>query len=62
MKQKYIILAICGKSGSGKDTTLNRLLDIKNILGNDFVKQIGQNMMLINKIIDLAISYSEKDN
>lgn len=28
MKQKYIILAICGKSGSGKDTTLNRLLDI----------------------------------
>ena len=38
------------------------ILDIKNILGNDFVKQIGQNMILINKIIELAISYSEKDN
>ncbi len=33
----------------------------KNILGEDFVKQIGKNMTLINKIIELALDYSEKD-
>ena len=35
---------------------------IKSILGDNFVEQIGKNMTLINKIIELAISYSEKDN
>ncbi len=35
--------------------------DIKLELGNNFVKQIGKNMSLIDKIIELAIEYSEKD-
>lgn len=35
---------------------------IKSILGDNFVEQIGKNMTLINIIIELAISYSEKDN
>ena len=33
----------------------------KNALGDDFVKQIGKNMTLINTIIELALDYSEKD-
>ncbi len=36
--------------------------DIKFSLGDDFVKQIGKNMLLIDKIIELAINYSEEDN
>lgn len=34
--------------------------DIKATLGNNFVELIGKNMMLIAKIIDLAINYSNK--
>ncbi len=45
IEEKYVQLAIA---------------NIKNTLGNDFVKQIGKNMNLINKIIKLAIDYSEK--
>ena len=36
--------------------------DIKLALGDDFVRQIGKNMIFIDKIIELAINYSEKDN
>ena len=36
--------------------------NIKVTLGNDFVKKIGKNMTLMNKIIDLAIEYSEKND
>ena len=36
--------------------------NIKITLGNDFVKKIGKNMTLMNKIIDLAIEYSEKND
>ena len=32
-----------------------------SVLGDNFVEQIGKNMTLIDKIIGLAISYSEKD-
>lgn len=35
--------------------------DINYILGNDFVQKIGKNLTLINKIIELAINYSEMD-
>lgn len=35
--------------------------DIKLVLGDDFVEQIGKNMILIDKIIELAISYNEKN-
>ncbi len=35
--------------------------DIKLTIGDDFVKEIGKNMTLIDKIIELAIKYSEKD-
>ncbi len=35
---------------------------LKSVLGNDFVKQIGQKMPLMNKIIELAINYEEEDN
>lgn len=38
------------------------ILDIKSILGDDYVKKIGSNMTLIDKIIELAINYSENDN
>ena len=38
------------------------ILDIKSILGDDYVKKIGSNMTLIDKIIELAIGYSEKEN
>ena len=32
--------------------------NVKCLLGNDFVRKIGRNMTLINKIIELAIDYS----
>ena len=35
---------------------------IKKVLGDNFVKQIGEDMTLINKIIELAINYSEEDD
>lgn len=38
------------------------LSSIKNILGDDFAKKIGKNMTLIDKIIELAISYFKEDN
>lgn len=38
------------------------LSEIKRVLGDDYVQQIGKNMMLIDKIIDMAISYSENDD
>ncbi len=47
IEEKYVLLAIC---------------DIKFVLGDDFVKQIGENMVLIDKMIEIAIHYSEKDN
>ena len=47
IEEKYVKLAI---------------FDIKLALGDDFVRQIGKNMTLIDKIIELAINYSEKDN
>ena len=46
IEEKYVKLAIT---------------DIKSVLGDNFVEQIGKNMTLIDKIIRLAISYSEKD-
>ena len=36
--------------------------DIKDILGDDYVKKIGKNMTIIDKIISLAITYSENDD
>lgn len=47
IEEKYVKLAIS---------------DIKLILGDNFVEQIGKNMTLINKIIQLAINHSEKDD
>lgn len=38
------------------------LSEIKRVLGDDYVQQIGKNMMLIDKIIDMAINYSENDD
>ena len=38
------------------------ILDIKSILGDDYVKKIGSNMTLIDKVIELAVGYSENDN
>ena len=38
------------------------IFDIKSILGDNFVEQIGKNMTIIDKIIRLAISYSEKND
>lgn len=46
IEEKYVQLAI---------------IDIKSVLGDNFVEQIGKNMTLIDKIIGLAISYSEKN-
>ena len=37
------------------------LSSIKNELGTNHVMLIGKNMILINKIIDLATEYSEKE-
>lgn len=42
-----------------KDVQL-AISNLKIILGNDFVKRIGRDMTLINKIIELANNYSEK--
>ena len=47
IEEKYVQLAI---------------FDIKSILGDNFVEQIGKNMTFIDKIIRLAISYSEKND
>lgn len=47
IEEKYVQLAI---------------FDIKSILGDNFVEQIGKNMTIIDKIIRLAISYSEKND
>ena len=44
IEEKYVQLAIT---------------DVKSVLGDNFVEQIGKNMTLIDKIIELAISYSE---
>ncbi len=33
------------------------ITDIKSVLGEDYVKKIGQNMTFVDKIIDLAISH-----
>lgn len=44
-EEKYVKLAI---------------LDIKNMLGDNYIEQIGKNMTLIDKIIKLSLSYSEK--
>ena len=38
------------------------LLDIKNIFGDNYIKYLGNNMTIIDKIIELAINYSENDN
>ena len=38
------------------------LNDIKDILGDDYVKKIGKNMTIIDKIISLKITYSENDD
>lgn len=46
IEEKYVELAI---------------RDIKLILKDNFAKKIGKNMTLIDKIIELAISYSDKD-
>lgn len=46
IEEKYIKLAID---------------DIKSLLGNDYVNKIGKNMTLIDKIMELAVSYCEKD-
>lgn len=35
--------------------------DIKLILGDNYVEQIGKNMILIDKVIEIAIDYSERD-
>ena len=35
--------------------------EVKSLLGDNFVKQIGQNMRLIDKIIKLTVVYSEND-
>ena len=47
IEEKYVQLAI---------------FDIKSILGDNFVEQIGKNMTFIDKIIRLVISYSEKND
>lgn len=45
IEEKYVQLAIT---------------DIKLVLGDNFVEQIGKNMTLIDKIIELAIKYSDE--
>lgn len=47
IEEKYVQLAV---------------FDIKSILGDNFVEQIGKNMTIIDKVIRLAISYSEKND
>ena len=36
--------------------------DIKNILGDNHINEIGKNITIIDKIITIAINYSEKDS
>lgn len=36
------------------------ILDIKKLLGDSFVKRIGNNMVIIDKMIEIAIYYSEE--
>ena len=47
IEEKYVQLAI---------------FDFKSRLGDNFVEQIGKNMPIIDKVIRLAISYSEKND
>lgn len=47
IEEKYVQLAIS---------------KLKIVMGNDIVKNIGKNMTIIDKIIELAIKYGEKDN
>lgn len=35
--------------------------NIKLILGDNYVGQISKNMMLVDKVIEIAINYCEKD-
>ena len=46
IEEKYVQLAIS---------------DIKSNLGDNFVQKIGKNMALMDKVIEIAISYSEND-
>lgn len=39
----------------------NAILDVKSVLKEDFVNKIGKNMEIIDKIIELAIKYSENE-
>ena len=43
-----------------KDVEL-ALFDIKSLIGEDYIKKIGQNMSLLDKIISLAFAYNEKE-
>lgn len=36
------------------------ITDIKSLLGNNFIERIGNNMTLMHKVIEIAISYSDK--
>lgn len=45
IEEKYVQLAIT---------------DVKSVLGDNFVEQIGKNMTLIDKIIELTIKYSDE--
>ena len=36
------------------------ITDIKSVLGDNFVERIGKNMTLIDKMIELAIKYSDE--
>lgn len=40
------------------DCVLKAINDIKEILGNDYVRIIGNNLSIIDKIIELSINYS----
>ena len=39
----------------------NALIDIKNILGKDYVNMIGNDMTILDRIIELSNKYEEKD-
>lgn len=39
----------------------NAILDVKSVLKEDFVNKIGRNMEIIDKVIELAIKYSENE-
>ena len=36
------------------------ILDIKTLLGDDYIKKIGNNMVIINKIIEFACKYCDE--